>query len=220
MAGTLNPVTVIVLAFLALCALCFFGMQTQGIQVPELASPDWNLVSSASAETPKATDYQPTDPSQFNLPDPNEHDLLKKVCKVVADITKIPCKWETYQAKTAYGHLVVKAKLVSGDATLAEIEAMDMPLTEVTELGSESYGGATHGWFTYIKVAQWLTKLGMGRLMWETCDHILVVTSQSVFGETQALHIFVDAAGWGESLLASVPDKLQVTSQIWLYFVK
>lgn len=212
---------IIAMPFLVLMAIALLGAVnaiSRTSSPPDLTPQDWDTVLPwpefispmsimADGGTQMTVHLEPGDLP----PVPNCDDL---------DICPDNSRWRVYIRKTGAGDDLVTVELEANGKTVGEQQLLRINTAEYEQTQPIAAKGYPNGWISHIKVARFARDHGIGRLMWQAGDAALRV----IFGSGGAIHLFVDNAGWGPTLLREIADDLFVYAdkpgQIWAYIIR
>ena len=199
-----SPKTVLPLFLLVVLVMAIFGLgmlrRPLTPQMAEVYIPPYNMAVSSLGEV-KVT--LPTDGA--GLPDCN--DIIPG------------CKWDSELRRTVTGEdTVIETNLTVDGKVVGQAQVMEVETLEYQELEVLHHMGHEKAWISHIRIARAYRGVGLGRTLWQASDSMIKV----LVGSGNAIHIFVDQAGWGPSLMRSVPtvDIILEDLDFWAYIIR
>ncbi len=192
------------LGILLLIAWAFLSMLSKplGGGLQTLAPPLVRMSVSAAGdvEVPLPTD------SGTGMPD----------CK---DLGVPDCKWDAKLRQEPSGEgRVIETTLKQDGKVIGKAQVMEVETAEFEELKVLHDMGHKKAWISHIKIKGSLRGNGLGRSLWNASDAMI----KTLVGPGQAVHIFVDQAGWGNALMREIAesDIVIAAADWWAYIVR
>ena len=128
------------------------------------------------------------------------------------------CEWESrLRQDIDGGERVIETDLVKDGKVVGKVQVMEVETAEYEQLHELAQAGHEKAWISHIKVVRAYRGNGLGKALWRASDSMIKVLTGS-----GAVHIFVDQAGWGNSIMSRVAasDIVLAAADYWVYIIR
>lgn len=167
--------------------------------------------------------------TQMSMPSgfPGANDFCRNFFDIEG-LSDDPCEWIFERGGKDDGTVAYRIRLMNSDLKLAEYEINEVYLQDFPELTetistNPVYANTKTGWISYVKVAEFLRRAGMGGALWELGNKLMKNVANG-----DAVGIFADATSfkWGTEILSraadagSISEIVKTAQYTWLYLVR
>ncbi len=128
------------------------------------------------------------------------------------------CEWESRLRQQPDGtDKIIETDLVQDGKVIGKAQVMEIETAEYEQLHELAEAGHEKAWISHIQVVRAYRGNGLGRALWQASDSMIKVLTGS-----GAVHIFVDQAGWGNSIMSRVAasDIVLAAADYWAYIIR
>jgi hypothetical protein len=133
------------------------------------------------------------------------------------DFNMAGCDWDSKLRRKVTGDdTVIDTTLTKDGEVIGQAQVMEVNTAEYEELKILHDMGYEKAWISHVRVARAFRGNGLGRTMWQASDTMIKV----LVGSGNAVHIFVDQAGWGSSIMRNInPTNIVAKYDNWFAYI-